>query len=127
MIDATVRHEALERYASAGAADPVAAAQAADRDKQRRYPPTGGRHATTFMVGGWDRLGPQAEALLVRCAGIAATEDRRRGRVAAGRLSKWRARLDDILQRGVAARILAARTGLAGKRPGRRAAESALG
>jgi len=115
LVDVTIRHEAAERYAERGLADPEAAARQAVRDKMRRYPPTGGRNVTTFMAGGWGRLGSEAETLLTTLAGVAAEDDRRRGRAPAGRLSKWRARFDGILQRGVAACICSARAGLPGR------------
>ena len=114
LVDVTIRHEAAERYAERGLADPEAAARQAVRDKMRRYPPTGGRNVTTFMAGGWGRLGSEAETLLTTLAGVAAEDDRRRGRAPAGRLSKSRARFDGILWRGVTACICAARAGLPG-------------
>ena len=72
LVDVTIRHEAAERYAERGLADPEAAARQAVRDKMRRYPPTGGRNVTTFMAGGWGRLGSEAETLLTTLAGVAA-------------------------------------------------------
>ena len=48
-----------------------------------------------------------AEALLTIAVGIAATHDRRCGRAPAGRLARWRAKLDGVMQRGVSACVAA--------------------
>ena len=83
----------------------AAAATVAEKDKQQRYPPAGGRVVRTFAMEMWGRLGNEAEEALTTLAAEATHHARRHGHVvtAGSFLRRWRASLDASLQRGVAA------------------------
>ena len=117
IIDVTIRYPMVQRYQPSASHQPGAAAAAAEKDKQQRYPPAHGRAVTPFAMETWGRLGQDAEELLQNMAAEATRYARRHGHtVTAGAfLKRWRATLDACLQRSVAAALLAARCGLAGK------------
>ena len=64
----------------------------------------------------WGRAGEVAEQLLVDLASAARRRAHRRGRSSGQELPRWRARLDGVLQRSIAAQLVAARVGLPGRR-----------
>ena len=113
----TVRHPAVARYQPGASQRAGAAAAIAEADKQQRYPPAEGRKVIAFAVETWGRLGEAAEELLPLLAEAATLRARRRGQdaTAGSFLRRWRAMLDGCLQRGVAAALLSATHGLAGR------------
>ena len=115
LVDVTIRHAAHSRYQPRASSSAGHAAQQAEQEKAERYPAAGGRAVTPFAVETWGRLGDQAEALLTHLAAAASRRDLLRGRVAVGRLQRWRATLDACLQKGVARAISAACFGLPGR------------
>jgi len=117
ILDMTVRHPVVARYQPAASQRAGAAAAIAEDDKQSRYPPAGGRKVIAFAVETWGRLGESAEELLPLLAEAATLRARRRGQdaTAGSFLRRWRAMLDGCLQQGVAAALLSATHGLAGK------------
>ena len=120
LLDITVRHPRAARYRPASEATPAAAAAKAEDEKVERYGEKSGRTVWPVAHESWGRLGLQAEAFLLACAGAAARRAHRRGRIAGGELRRWRARLDGALQRGVAAQLFSARHGLPGRAVRRR-------
>ena len=117
ILDMTVRHPFVARYQPAASQRAGSAAAIAEDDKQSRYPPAGGRKVIAFAVETWGRLGESAEELLPLLAEAATLRARRRGQdaTAGSFLRRWRAMLDGCLQRGVAAALLSATHGLAGR------------
>ena len=115
LLDVTVRHPGAVSYVERAAQTPGFCCAEASRDKHNRYPPTGGRHAVCFAVETWGRLGPEAEAVLVHAAGVAAHRDSLHSRSASGRLQRWRSQLDAALHRAVANAILYGHAGLPGR------------
>ena len=117
LIDVSIRHPMAGAYQPAAARNDAAAAQAGEKDKWARYPASGGRAMTPFVVETWGRMGPSAEALLESLAAEATRHARRRGQEATANafLRRWRASLDACLQRGLAQALHAARHGLPGR------------
>ena len=115
LVDVTIRHPAHSRYQPNASNVAGHAAQQAEEEKTARYPAAGGRRVTPFAVETWGRLGEHAEALLTQLAAAASRRDLLRGRVAIGRLQRWRATLDACLQKGVARTLAAACYGLPGR------------
>ena len=113
----TVRHPVVARCQPAASQRAGAAAAIAEDDKQSRYPPAGGRKVIAFAVETWGRLGESAEELLPLLAEAATLRARRQGQdaTAGSFLRRWRAMLHGCLQRGVAAALLSATHGLAGR------------
>ena len=115
LIDVTVRHPHAERYITQASTMNGHAAAVANDDKQRRYPPRGGRRCTTFAVETFGRIGAAAEDALSQLAVTARASAARRGLNCTGFETAARARLDAVLQRGVARLVLAARHGGMGR------------
>ena len=86
LIDITVRHPAESRYQPGAADSPGHAASKAAEEKYTRYPASGGRTVTPFVLETWGRLGESAEDLLTNLAAAASRQDLLRGRVSVGRL-----------------------------------------
>ena len=120
LIDVTIRNAAAPRYAPHAATTAGATARKAADEKQQRYPPRGGRRATTFAVESWGRLGAEGEALLLTLRAAADRHAARSGHVQLGRFARWRRQLDAVVQRGIARCIHSATCGLPG-RPATRA------
>ena len=120
LADITVRHPAAERYRQKAEEQQGAAAQMAEEDKQARYPPAAGRRVRTIAFETWGRLGEEGEAVLTSLAAAASERDRWSGRTGRGRLTQWRARLDAVLQAGVARALESSRLGLPGHPPQQR-------
>ena len=116
LVDITLRHPMAARCLPRAAEREGFACHLATQDKAEQYPSAGGRSVQTFAIETWGRLGPTGEAVLEVLAAAASTFDRRRGREARSKLSHWRARVDAVLQRGVARALEAARFGLPGRR-----------
>ena len=123
LIDVTHRHPMKVDSQPRAAKEPGHCCKQAAADKEQRYPARGGRRVTTACVEAWGRLSAEAEELLVHAAGVAARNDRRRGRNATSRLSTWRARLDAVTQRGVALALRSCYEGLPGRPPARSESE----
>ena len=118
ILDMTLRYPVVARYQPGAPQRAGDAAAIAEDDKQARYPPAQGRkYPPAFSVETWGRLGESAEELLPLLAESASLRARRRGQdaTAGSFLRRWRAMLDGCLQRGVAAALLSATHGLAGK------------
>ena len=120
LVDVTVRNPAADRYRSRGLPEPGGAARIAEEEKQKKYPPKAGRCVRTMAFETWGRLGEDGEALLTSLEAAAAERDRRTGRGSRGRLQRWRAQLDGVLQKGVARALESSRLGLPGYQPQRR-------
>ena len=116
LLDVTVRHPAAERYQPRAAEEPGAACLEASKEKHERYPSRGGRAITPVCAETWGRWGPEAEDVLARLSAAASRRDHLRGASQTGRMQRWRARLDAVLQRGVVARLLSCSFGLPGRR-----------
>ena len=127
LVDVTWRHPMASRYLPGASTTAGHACQRAADEKASTYPPSGGRAVHTFCVEGWGRLGGQAEVVLELLAGAAGIHDRRRGRAAPTRLQRWRARVDAVVQRGLASALESARFGLPGQAPSRRKRRSSEG
>ena len=121
LLDISVRNPMAGRYCACAAKQCGAAAAEAEREKADRYPAAGGREVWPVTYEVFGRAGDQAERLLCFLAAAARRRAHRRGRAAGQELQRWRARIDATLQRGVAAQLLAARVGMPGRRPFRRA------
>ena len=112
VIDVTVRHPcAQDALASAAAADGACAADA-EREKQRRYPPSGGISVVTFAVETFGRLGGEAESLLTEAAAAASRRNLSRGHPAGRPLSKWRATLSALVAKAVVRSLRSAQSGV---------------
>ena len=121
LLDITVRHPRAACYMPAAAWAFRYAAGAAGGEKEKKYAAAGGRRVIAVAHETWGRLHSSAEELLAACAGIAARRDYRRGRPPGCHLRRWRAHLDAALHRSIAAQLVAARHGLAGRRRRRQA------
>lgn len=117
LVDVTIRHPQAAAYQTAASHEPGCAAAVVTEQKDRRYPPPGGRVVTPFAVETWGRLSSDAEHVLETLASAATRYASMRGHAPApgGCLKRWRAALDTTLQRGVAMALISARTGLPGK------------
>ena len=117
LVDVTVRHPMSSAYQPAAASTDGVAAEEAEAQKVKRYPPAGGRVVIPFAMETWGRLGPQTEHLLQFLAAEATLHHRRCGQdVTAGSfLRRWRATLDAIILKSVALSLMAARCGLPGR------------
>ena len=115
LVDVTVRHPFAERYQPAASRTAGSAAQQAEKEKQDKYPPTGGRYVTAAAHETWGRLGQVAENLLAHCAAAARCRVYRRGRAPGNYLRRWRAQLDAALMRGISAQLAASRFGIPGR------------
>ena len=120
LLDITVRNPVADRYRSSAAKGEAVAAAHAEQDKFDRYPAAGGRQVWPVAYEVYGRAGEQAEQLLELLAAAARRRAHRRGKAAGQELQRWRARLDAVLQRAVAAQVLSARVGLPGRRLFRR-------
>ena len=117
LLDITVRHPRAQRYRPAAEKVAGAAAASSEQEKVDRYPAMGGRSVVPIAYETWGRAGAAAELLLVQLVAAARRRAHRRGRSTGQELLRWRARIDGVLQRGVAAQLAAAQFGLPGKRP----------
>ena len=119
LVDVTFRNAAAPRYQPQAAVHAGAAARKAADEKQRRYPPTAGRRATTFAVESWGRLGAEGEATLLSLRAAADRRDHSTGHCQPGRLTRWCRQLDAIVQRGIARCLQSSLHGLPGLPPAR--------
>ena len=127
LLDITFRHAGAQRYQPQAAQHPGAAARKAAEEKQRRYPPRGGRRAHTLAFESWGRLGAEGEAVLLTLRAAADNRDRRTGHAQPGRLLRWRRQLDVTIQKGIAKCLHSSLFGLQGRPPGRPHAGTSTG
>ena len=102
LLDITVRNPGSAKYRPRSEQTPGWTCIAAEREKQRRYPPAAGRRVHTVALEGWGRLGAEGEAVLLTLKAAADARDHRSGHVPHGRLARWRALIDATVQRGIA-------------------------
>ena len=117
LIDVSIRHPTSSAYQRHAPNEDGAAASVGEEAMRTRYPASGGRSVTPFIVETWGRLGNTAEDLLQDLAAEATRRARQRGTqtTAGAFLRRWRATLDACLQRGIARTMAAARHGLPGR------------
>jgi hypothetical protein len=111
LIDVTIRHPMSAAYQPAASSLRGAAATTGESGKRARYPAAHGRAVTPFAVETWGRFGDDAEGLLQRVVAAATRRQAIRGHACmpGSIMTRWRAALDAVLQRGVAKSLKAAR------------------
>ena len=102
LVDVTVRHPCARYNLARASRTAGASAKAAEKSKQDRYPPRGGRIVTAFAVETFGRIGAEAEALLQDWAAAAARNNIRRGRPPGRHLRRWRAKVSALIAQAVA-------------------------
>ena len=104
LIDVTIRHPMSAAYQPAASSLRGAAATTGESGKRARYPAAHGRAVTPFAVETWGRFGDDAEGLLQRLVAAATRRQAIRGHACmpGSIMTRWRAALDAVLQRGVA-------------------------
>ena len=109
VIDVTVRHPCSADLLRAAAETDGACAMDAERDKQKRYPPSAGIRVTTLAAETFGRLGPEAEELLANAAAATVRRNQSRGLPAGRPLQRWRAAISAFVAKSVARTIRSAK------------------
>ena len=90
LVDVSVRHPGSVRYAPKAWKEDGHANDLAEKEKQLRYPPTGGKKVIAGAVETWGRCGPELLALLTSLASFAQARDISRGLPPQRYMRKWR-------------------------------------